>query len=284
MKIVILGARGMIGHSFLEVLGASHNVVGTVRGGLNGEDASITQRLIGDIDVQEIKTLECLLLQEAPDVVINCTGVIKQKSQSVAIADQIHLNSVTPHLLAELAASIGFRLVILSSDCVFSGREGNYSEKDVPDALDLYGQTKALGEVNYGNCLTLRTSTIGLEVSAAHGLVEWFLNQDQRLVGFNGAVYSGLTTTALARYTEHLLANYPNLNGLYQAAAAPITKYDLLTKLSAKLGLDLEIEKDEKFQCDRRLDGSVLKRLSGYQVPSWDEMLDELAIEIKARG
>ncbi|MCA1594057.1 MAG: sugar nucleotide-binding protein, partial [Acidobacteria bacterium] len=164
--------------------------------------------------------------------------------------------------------------VHLSTDCVFSGREGHYVEASAPDAGDLYGRTKLLGEVEGDHCLTVRTSMIGRELEGAHGLLEWFLNQDDKRVrGFKRAVFSGFTTTALADVLARIITEHADLSGVWHVAAAPVNKFDLLTLIKEVYGLKVEIEPDESFVCDRSLDDTRFRAATGFDAPAWPEMI-----------
>jgi dTDP-4-dehydrorhamnose reductase len=173
-------------------------------------------------------------------------------------------------------------MVHISTDCVFNGRRGNYTEQDPADAEDLYGLSKYLGEVSEEPCLTLRTSIIGLELSRKQSLIEWFLSRTGTIKGFTNALFTGLTTIETARVIEMVITQYPDLHGLWQIASEPISKYELLCKLSAVLGRsNLSIEPDDSLRCDRTLSGKAFTQQTGYLAPSWDEMLLELAERIK---
>jgi dTDP-4-dehydrorhamnose reductase len=185
-----------------------------------------------------------------------------------------------PHRLAVLARVAGARLIHLSTDCVFSGRRGNYREDDPADAEDLYGRTKLLGEVSEEPCLTLRTSIIGPELSRKSGLLEWFMAQRGGTVrGFTRAIFSGFTTAELSRVIERLLEE-PHASGLYHVSSAPISKYDLLVRINAALGIGVAIGADDSFACDRSLDSERFRSTFGYTPPAWDEMVTELAQEV----
>ena len=284
MKILMLGVSGMIGHRLFAYFSTRHETYGTIRGSKGECKLDQVDRLIEGVDVRKFNHLKSLIAEIEPEVVINCTGIVKQLSDSQSIADQIQLNALTPHLLAEFSVLMGFKSVSFSSDCVFNGSKGNYKESDLPDATDIYGLTKALGEVNYANALTIRTSTVGLELANSHGLVEWFLAQKGEIQGFDKAIYSGLTTVELAKYLEHVLINYPSITGIFQMAADKITKFELLRRLSRRLERDdIDILKNSSFECDRSLDGDRLQMLTGYSVPTWDVMLTGLAQEVAER-
>jgi dTDP-4-dehydrorhamnose reductase len=158
---------------------------------------------------------------------------------------------------------------------------GNYKETDFPDAQDLYGRSKLLGEVADAPCITLRTSIIGREMSRKAGLLEWFLAQNGIVKGFRNAIFSGFTTHEMARIIEHVLTARPHASGVYQVSSAPISKYDLLLLIKAKLGHDIEVVPDDAFRCDRSLDSTRFQKAFDYTPPSWDTMIAELATGIE---
>jgi dTDP-4-dehydrorhamnose reductase len=168
-------------------------------------------------------------------------------------------------------------MITISSDCVFSGRKGGYREDDASDAEDLYGRTKALGEVVEPKCLTLRTSMIGRELSGEQGLTEWLLSQaGRRVQGYRRAVFSGLTTLELSRVIVHIIEREPLLSGLYHVSSAPIAKYDLLHLINERYALDISIEPDDQSACDRSLNGSRFRETTGYVVPPWPDLIREM--------
>jgi dTDP-4-dehydrorhamnose reductase len=169
----------------------------------------------------------------------------------------------------------------MSTDCVFSGRKGNYHESDLADAEDLYGKSKFLGEVHEAHCVTLRTSIIGTELSRKKSLVEWFLAQKGPIKGFRRAIFSGFTTIEMARIIENLMVRHPAVSGLYHVSSAPISKYDLLMLIRNKLGMSTEIVPDDTLQIDRSLDSARFRRECGYNPPAWENMIEELANDIK---
>lgn len=227
---------------------------------------------------EEFNTVEKAVSAARPDVVINCVGIVKQLKAASDPIPSIVVNSLFPHRLAALARSTGARLIHVSTDCVFAGSRGHYAEQDPPDAYDLYGRSKLLGEVSGSGCLTVRTSIIGRELAATTGLVEWLLAQRGRQVkGFTHAAFSGLTTAALARLLSEVIEHHAALEGVYHVAAAPITKYDLLHRLNDAYGAGVEIEPSDSLRIDRSLDGAAFTRATGLRAPGWPEMVAELA-------
>jgi dTDP-4-dehydrorhamnose reductase len=208
---------------------------------------------------------------------VNCIGIVKQDQAAKDRYQSIAINALFPHQLARACAARGVRLIHLSTDCIFSGRRGNYKEADVSDAEDMYGRTKWLGELDYEHSLTLRTSMIGRELSGCHGLIEWFLSQRGKTVrGFKKAIFSGFTTTALSEIIAKVIANPDALQGVWHVAADPINKFDLLSMVKQAFQLDIEIEPDETFLCDRSLDDSRFRARTGFKPSSWEQMIDRM--------
>ncbi|MFO7712892.1 dTDP-4-dehydrorhamnose reductase family protein, partial [Desulfosarcina sp.] len=229
MRILVLGAGGMLGHTMFRRLGANSawQVYGTLRsdGAKRFFPAEMGARLLTGVDVEHHDTLVQAFVHTRPDTVINCVGLIKQLAAAQDPLKTIPVNALLPHRLAGLCQLAGARLVHVSTDCVFSGKKGNYRETDPSDASDLYGQSKLLGEVIYPHTITLRTSMIGHELAGTHGLLGWFLAQQGRIKGYTRAVFSGLPTVELARVVRDVVLPRPELSGLYHVAGAPIAKY-----------------------------------------------------------
>jgi len=285
MRILIIGGDGMLGHRLLRQFASNHDVRVTVRQRLEAyREHGLFDRAntFGEIDARDPAALPRVFGEFGPDAVVNAAGVIKQRPDAKDGALSIEVNSLFPHFLARLCEANGAQLVHLGTDCVFSGRKGNYAETDVPDSVDLYGFSKLLGEVVRPRAMTLRTSMVGLELARKTGLLEWFLSQRGKVIkGYRKAVFSGFTTAELARIIETLLTAHPDAMGLYHVSAEPISKFDLLSRLNSRLRLDIRIEPDDSFVCDRSLDSSRFRRDFAYVPPSWDKMLDELASEIR---
>jgi len=273
----------MLGHQLLKSWRGRHDVRVTLRRELAAyESFSLFTGVnaAAGIDARSTERLAMVIAEFRPDAVVNAVGIVKQRPEGAAVIPCLELNALLPHRLAELCRAANVRLVHMSTDCIFSGRKGDYSERDAPDADDLYGRTKLLGEVTEPGCITLRTSIIGRELSRKTGLLEWFLSQRGGTVkGFRNAIFSGFTTIELGRIIERVLTQFPTANGLYHASAAAISKHDLLQKINAALGLGITIQPDDDFRCDRSLDSSRFRHEFGYSPPSWDEMVAELARE-----
>jgi dTDP-4-dehydrorhamnose reductase len=233
------------------------------------------------VDARNFAAVERVMRRFRPQAVVNAIGIVKQRGDADDPALNIEINSLFPHRLASACAQTGARLVHLSTDCVFDGAKGRYRERDAPNATDLYGRSKLLGEVDYAPGITLRTSMIGPELFRKAGLVEWFLAQRGSVRGFTRAVFSGFTTIELSRVIERAIVAPPELHGVYHASAAPITKYDLISLIKRKLGLDIKIIRDGSLRIDRSLDSARFRRDFAYKPPGWDSMIGELAEQIR---
>ena len=281
MRILILGGAGMLGHQLWRQLHLRHEVWVTLRQPLEnycGHGLFEVERTLTGVDVASDAALAQVFRQACPEAVINCVGIIKQLREAYDPLVSIAINSLLPHRLNQLCRAYDSRLIHISTDCVFSGRKGGYSEQDVPDAEDLYGRTKLLGEVGGPQSLSLRTSIIGRELRTRSGLIDWFLSQRGRTIkGYRRALYSGFTTVELARIIEHVLLRHPQLQGLWQVSADIISKYELLLLARDAFRWNGEIVPDDTLVCDRSLDSTRFRTTIGYQPPSWPAMLTELA-------
>lgn len=276
-NVLVLGATGMLGNAMLRYFAATgqHHVAGSARSaaGVRMLAPDLQSRVITGVDVENVDSLARLLAQLRPHVVINCVGLIKQLTEADDPLQAIPINALLPHRLARLCLLAGARLVHISTDCVFAGSRSLYREQDPADAQDLYGRSKHLGEVDYPNAVTLRTSIIGHELAGAHGLVSWFLAQAGAVRGFTRAVFSGLPTVELARVISDHVLPHPELHGLHHVSAAPISKYELLRLIAQTYGKTIEITPDEGLVIDRSLDSSRFRSLTNYNPPGWPELV-----------
>ena len=284
MRVLILGGDGMLGHRLYLHCRARHEVRVTLREPLAAYarhglfDASNAS---GEVDVVSFASVERAIDAHRPQAIVNCVGIVKQRSTASEAVPSIEVNSLFPHRLLLACRERGIRLIHISTDCVFSGARGNYTEQDTADATDLYGRSKLLGEVSEAPGLTLRTSMIGTELARKASLLEWFLAQPGPITGYRRAIFTGFTTLELARIIDELIVKFPDASGLHHVSSAPINKYDLLCLVRDRLGLHTEIRPDETFHCDRSLDSTPFRARFGYQPPSWETMVEELAREIR---
>lgn len=280
MKIMVLGATGMLGNAMVRVLSenASWEVFGTVRSGEARRffPCKIAEKLAVGVDVENQDTLVKAFAKIHPDVVVNCVGLIKQLADAEDPLLAIPINALLPHRLARLCGLSGARLVHMSTDCVFSGDKGGYRESDPSDAKDLYGRSKYLGEVTYPHSITLRTSIIGHELQSANGLVGWFLSQQGQCNGYTKAIFSGLPTVVLAQIVRDVVIPRSDLSGVYHVAAQPISKYDLLKLIADAYGKKIDIAPDAKLVIDRSLNSDRFRDATGYVAPGWPELIKSM--------
>ncbi len=273
----------MLGHKLVQVWQNRFDVWATVRNNFRYyERYKIYKRdrTFENIYIQNIGSVKEIIKKIEPNVVVNAVGIIKQVPLAKNIIDTLSVNSIFPHQLGELAEEFQFRLINISTDCVFSGEKGNYTESDLADAHDLYGKSKYLGEVSAGNCLTLRTSIIGRELETAHSLVEWFLsNRGKSVKGFVKAVYTGFPTVVVADILSNLIENHPNLCGLYHVSSEPISKFNLLTLINEAYRAEIEIEPFEDFVIDRSLNSNKFREATGFEPTNWNEMIERMAAD-----
>lgn len=276
MRILVLGASGMLGNAMLRVMSEQEewSIFGTVRGADPALHAAAPRAvLIPGVHADQPDSLLAAFVQARPDVVINCVGLVKQLSNAEDPLVAVPINTLLPHRLARMCEVAGARLVHVSTDCVFSGKQGNYTESDLADAQDVYGRSKLLGEVDYPHAVTLRTSIIGHELRSTHGLVDWFLSQQVRVKGYVEAVFSGLPTCELARVVRDFVIPHASLRGVYHVAAEPISKYDLLHLVNRVYGKALEIEPDDRLKIYRSLNADRFREATGYVAPAWPELV-----------
>ena len=284
MKVLILGGNGMLGHQLCRVLPERMEVWATFRDNPNRYaqfKLLPEEQTIRDVSVQDIARLSEILDTLKPDAVVNAVGIVKQRDEAKQAITSIQINALFPHQLADLCIPRGIRVIQISTDCVFSGLRGHYTEIDVPDPVDLYGRTKLLGELNRPGCLTVRTSIIGWQLNTFSSLLSWFaLQRNKHIKGYHKAIYSGFSTNVMAQLIGDILQTRPDLSGLYQVASEPISKYDLLVRLREFLGWeDIVIDSDDQFFCDRSLSGLHFSTATGWRPPTWEAMLQGLAME-----
>lgn len=278
MKILVLGTSGMIGSTMLRVLAHNQNwdVIGSVRATTKpAYSIESTARWVCGVDLTNPDHMARLFRETQPDVVVNCAGLTKHLPGGNEPVPALTLNALLPHRLAELAGLCRARLIHISTDCVFSGRKGHYREDDEPDAIDVYGKSKHLGEVAGPGLLTLRTSTIGHEIGTQFGLLEWFLSQT-RCKGYRKAIFSGLPTVEFARIVRDIVIPDASLEGLYHVGAEAIDKDTLLRLIAKVYQKQTEIETDDQVMIDRSLDSQRFTAATGYRAPSWPDMIEAM--------
>jgi len=283
MRILILGITGMLGHAVWLNLKDDHDAFGSICGELEELSrrcslfSTSDKKIISNTNVLSDSDLARALDTAEPDVIVNCAGIIKQLPNAKFSIPSISMNALFPHRLSEMCVERNIRLIHISTDCVFSGKKGGYVESDIPDADDIYGRTKLLGEVTGNGCLTLRTSIVGRQLYGTSGLFEWFLSQKGEVRGYRRAIFSGFTTYILAGIINTLIKVHPTVDGLYHVSGEPISKYDLLCKLKVVLNMGIEVISDDSVVIDRSLDSTRVRELTHIYIPTWDEMIEDFA-------
>ncbi|MFS1413853.1 NAD(P)-dependent oxidoreductase [Vibrio sp. 10N.286.49.C2] len=277
MKILVIGGSGMLGYSMFTTLSENPDfeVFATLRVKLPS-DFPHSENVFTNVELTKFDTVIRVVERLKPDVVINCAGIIKQHEISNSYTHSIEINSLFPHKLAELCSTHNTKMIHFSTDCIFSGNTGLYLESDIPDSDALYGKSKALGEVDYGNHLTLRTSIIGHELNTCVSLIDWFLNQEGKVKGFTKAIFSGLPAHFISKIISEKLMEMENISGLYHLSSDPINKYDLLKLVATRYGKNISIEKSDEFVIDRSLVSDRLKNELRLDIPSWDELVSDM--------
>ena len=277
-RLVVLGATGMLGNTVVRFFAKNpeFEVYGTVRS-LNSVSVlqlrAPTAQFVTGVDLENLDSLIRLFATVAPDLIVNCIGIIKQLEEANDPLITLPVNALLPHRLARLAQVAKARLVHLSTDCVFSGIKGNYSESDTPDSYDLYGRSKLLGEINHPNAITLRTSIIGHELVGNRSLIDWFLSQSEEVQGYKNAIFSGLPAVEIARVIQDYVIPNPDLYGLYHLSADPINKFDLLSLVSKVYGKHINIKPNEHIVIDRSLNSDRFRSMTGFKPEPWTELI-----------
>lgn len=285
LKILILGASGLIGHKLFQTIQtAGHNTYGILHGQKSAfPNIEFLQSdvIIESVEATDFDKFHGILYAIKPDVVLNCVGITKRRDEVNDPVYALSVNSLFPHKLANLAKDMNFRVIHFSTDCVFNGEIGNYNEDSNTTGEDAYGKTKALGEIRYPHTLTIRSSFIGRELAGKTELLEWLISQNGKTIkGFTKAWYSGVSTTFMAKTILDIIENHPDISDLHQLSTPePISKYDLLCLARDAFKLDIEIIPDSSFEIKPTLDGTKLKNSINLTIPSWQDMMNELAAD-----
>ncbi len=286
MKLLILGANGMLGHMMWEEARMARvDTYATVRRPPPIREPPFPQERVRlEVDVERYASVLNALNGIRPDVVINCIGVVKQSPIVKDPVKTIYVNSLFPHLLARDCLRLGIRLIHLSTDCVFSGKKGDYNESDQPDPTDFYGVSKWIGEPSTEKVLVIRTSMLGPELEKRQGLLEWFLAQRGKTIrGFTNAIFSGFYTRSLAALILEI-ASQSSISGLRHLSSDPISKYTLLEKIREACRLPIEIVPDGNVRLDRSLDSTLIRSEGHLEMPSWDGMIELLVRDLRREG
>ena len=276
MNILVLGASGMLGAALVTRLKQrpeGFGVFGTYRPG--AELPHVDGATFIEVnDIFDESHIADILKNNEIGMVVNAIGLIKQIGSSVTDEDFIRINAMLPHFMARLADNAGARFIEVSTDCVFSGQKGLYTEADTPDATDMYGRSKLLGEVtDRDNTLTIRTSIIGHESGRAASLIDWFLSTEGSVSGFNKAVFSGFPTIVLADIIADHVIPRPELSGLYHVSAEPIDKFTLLSMVNDIYDHGVNLEPSDKLVIDRSLDSTRFRDATGFTPLPWPDLI-----------
>jgi dTDP-4-dehydrorhamnose reductase len=278
-RVLIFGGSGMLGHKLSQLVSKRADTFATLRNtdlSLKFPGVFARTHIIEDVDAQNVESIERAFRVADPSVVVNAIGIVKQISSSKDAVNSILVNSVLPHRLAESCSRKNVKLISISTDCVFSGNRGNYSETDRPDPEDQYGRTKLLGEVEAPN-LTIRTSIIGPQIQGEYSLLEWFLRQrGGKIKGYRKAIFTGWPTVVLAEIVAKIISEHRDLTGVYHVASQPISKFDLLSLINERFRLNVEIEPDDEFDCNRSLNGDRFQTKTGIVAEPWNELVQRM--------
>lgn len=278
MKVIILGAGGMFGHVLFTESKKKFETIGTVNTSHFTSDGVLVH-----VNVFHLEQVKKIITEFKPQIVVNAVGVTKQSKMMGEENLPLYLNAQFPHLLLTLAHQYKFKVLHISTDCVFSGKKGSYTEDDQPDPVDLYGKTKLDGEINDPHSLTLRTSIIGHEIRTQNGLVEWFLHQSNHCKGYKKAIFSGFPTIVLTDFLLNKIfpAMLDGMSGLYNFSTDAINKFDLLNLIAHTYGKKITIEPDSSLVVDRSLDSSVFKTKMNFSTPDWETMIKNMHSHFK---
>ncbi|MBK7891743.1 MAG: SDR family oxidoreductase [Bdellovibrionales bacterium] len=284
MRILILGGGGMLGHKLWQILNQRFSDVHVT---LLQKQTAYSQyplfsppNVYDEFDATNRSALWRLLDTVVPDIICNCIGLTLRKQVPSPSEAYIQLNSLLPHRLAEWCGTSQARLIHYSTDCVFKGDIGGYTEESTPDAKDIYGRSKMLGEVDSPKALILRSSIIGRELKSRTELVEWLLAQNNKTItGYRQAFYTGVTTLQMSHLTSDIIANHSYLNGLYHIASDVISKYELLRLLAKEYGVNVNIVPSDAVIVKKNLIGSKFRTATGLHIPSWSEMISSMALD-----
>ncbi|MBT7623863.1 MAG: sugar nucleotide-binding protein [Flavobacteriaceae bacterium] len=273
MKILVTGIDGMIGHKIAQSLSKKFQVFGSTRKKIKSINIGTEKCEIINHDFIIDNKLG-LIDEIDPDIIINCVGITIRRGLNNSIENTKKLNSDLPHKLNHWVETNNKKLIHLSSDCVFSGKKGNYSDESIPDATDLYGISKSKGEVTGNNALTIRCSIVGREIYNHTELFEWlFSMKNKKIEGYKNVIYSGVTSTWMGKTINHLIKNNYDLKGIYNISSVPISKYDLLIKLSDTFNLNVDISLNSNIKSNKVLISKKFTEITGINSPNWNDLI-----------
>lgn len=282
MRILILGGNGMIGHKMYLLISKSfQDTWVSLRKNLNYyrySEIYNSDKVMDNLDLTNFQEVLNHLNKINPDVIINACGITIRRGVEVSIKNSIILNSALPHFLNEWVTTNNKRLIHFSTDCVFSGKKGDYEDNDIKDATDIYGLTKSMGEVIDSTfTITLRGSMIGRELENKTELFEWFLKQHNTTInGFSEVIYSGITSVKMADIVLNIIYNFPNLSGLFNVSSKAISKFDLLTLCNDYFKVDAFIKNDNSYSSNKNLISNKLFNELNMVQPAWNDLIKQL--------
>ena len=282
MKVLVLGATGMLGHQvYLTLRSAGLAVKAAGRRPFSQfKHFNIFKKadFIENVDLTNSDKYLETLNNESPDVIVNCAGATTRKLNQFNTSEIVLLNSVLPHRLSEWCEANDAKLIHISTDCVFEGEHAPYTEMSPTEAQDTYGMSKALGEVKKsGSALTLRTSIIGPELEGKTELFEWILSQrNQQINGYKNVIYSGVTTIYLSEIISKLVTSNSNLFGLVQVSSKPISKFDLIEMINQIYDLNIDLIPNFDITSNKTLSREFFLSQTGLKSPSWSEQINQM--------
>ena len=274
MKILILGADGMIGHKMAQKLHKQNiELYLNTRSKKNFLTRTFPKAKIVENDFLFSDVTELLNLIN-PKYILNCCGITIRRGINLNKENTIKINSELPDLISDWTSKNPSKLIQFSTDCVFSGKKGLYNDNDLPDAIDLYGISKIKGEIIKKNTLTLRSSMIGREIFNKTELLEWLISKKNKVIsGFSDVIYSGITTLEMSKYVHDIIDKNILISGIYNISSKPISKFQLLNKLNKK------INNDKSISSNKSLNSKSFFAKTGLKTPSWELMLEELFLD-----
>lgn len=277
MKMLILGADGMIGHKMAQSLSHFDPYLNS-RSHSNYLQEHFPNSTLFNFDFLN-QNIEDLLEKTLPDYIINAVGITTRRGSTDNKETNL-LNSQLPKKIDFWCEENQKKQIHFSTDCVFSGDKGNYNDLDLPDAKDDYGKSKGDGEINSNSTLTIRSSVIGREIYNKTELLEWVIsNKNKKIKGFDNAVYSGVTSLWMSKTVNEIIKNYPDLYGIYNISTPPISKYDLIAKINIYFKLNIELERDSSYYSNKSLNSDRFFTETNFTKPNWDEMLNDLYLD-----
>ena len=277
MKILVLGCNGMAGHLIsLYFKEQGHEVVGFAR----STSQLLDKTIVGD--ASDMNLIKQTLDEGGFDAVINCIGLLNQYAENNK-AMAVLLNGYLPHYLVDITKNTNTRIIHMSTDCVFAGNDGPYSEDSFPNGKTFYDRSKAMGEINNSKDLTFRNSIIGPDIKdSGIGLFNWFMKQEGSIGGYTGAIWTGVTTYTLAKAMEAALKE--NLTGLYNLVNnESINKFDLCSLFNKYFrASEVEIYPNDKLQLDKTL--KCTRTDFSFRVPSYEQQIKEMRMWVDAHS